>query len=352
MTAHERIIATIERRPTDRPPVDLWLTPEALASLKSHVGESEEFALYRRLEVDRIVWVFPGYGTERFDPNDSEGRDPWGVPTIKVQSGLATYQEYGPGPLAGFDDPSDLDDYPFWPDPEKFNLDAARRQAEDARRNEFATVGPWLSFFEIYCHLRGMETALMDLLTEPEFLARALDKIEQIQTRLLERFLNGLGDLVDIVFISDDMGTQESQLISTDAFVEHFKPRLSRWCRSIHKHGKKVLFHTDGAASAFIPHLIECGVDILNPIQHICPGMDCADLKRTHGDDLVFHGGIENQHVLPHGTVEDVKRETRHCLETLGEGGGYIACSCHNIQAGTPPENILAMIRAVHKWAD
>jgi uroporphyrinogen decarboxylase len=350
MTSHERILATLSRQPTDRVPVDVWLTPEVLAALRRHVGESDEFTLYRKLGVDKIAWVFPGYGTEKFDPNDSAGRDPWGVPTHRVQSGLATYQEYGEGPLAGYAEPAQLADYAYWPEPSRFNYAASRELAQRARTFAFATIGPWISHFEIYCHLRGMENALIDVVAEPEFLEATLDRIEAIQTRLLERFLTELGGLIDIVFISDDMGSQESQLISTAAYQRHFKPRLKRWVDLIHQHGQKALFHTDGAARAFVPHLIECGVDLLNPIQHVCPGMDRAALKRDFGQALIFHGGIENQKVLPFGSTDDVRRAVRTCLQTLGAGGGYIPSSCHNIQAGTPPENVIAMIETVHAW--
>lgn len=114
----------------------------------------------------------------------------------------------------------------------------------------------------------------MYVIAEPKFLNTALDRIEAVQTRMLDRFLTELDDLIDMVFISDDMGTQESQLISTTAWSEHFQARLTRWCDLIHAYGKKVLFHTDGVARDFVPHLIECGVDILNPIQHVCPGME------------------------------------------------------------------------------
>ena len=350
MTPRDRILATIHRLPVDRVPVDLWLTPEVLESLKLHVGEQDEYELYRKLGVDKIAWIFPGYGSEKFDPNASDGIDPWGVPTVMVQSGFATYQEYGKGPLAEMDAPSQLGGHPLWPDPDKFNYAAAKSLAERARHFGFATIGPWISHFEIYCHMRGMENALMDLIAEPKFLHAALDRIESVQTQMLTRFLAELGDLIDMVFISDDLGTQESQLISTDAWHEHLRPRLARWCDLIHRSGKKVLFHTDGAVRDFLPHLIDCGVDILNPIQHVCPGMEGADLKRDFGSKLIFHGGIENQRVLPRGTPGDVRKEVVACLESLGDGGGYIPCSCHNIQAGTPPENVISMIETVQVW--
>lgn len=350
MTPLERIRATLRRESPDRPPVDLWLTPEVLDSLRQHTGVEGELEIYRTLGVDKIVWVFPGYGTDRFDPNQSEGRDPWGVPTIMVKSGLATYLEYGEGPLSGMEDIAELADYPLWPDPDRFHYDAAMKLARRAREFDFATIGPWLSHFEIYCHMRGMENALMDVVAEPGFLDAALDRIEAIQTAHLERFLREAGDLVDIVFISDDLGTQDSQLLSVPAFEAHLKPRIRRWCEVIHRHGKLALFHTDGSSRPFLPHLVECGVDILNPIQHICPGMELPALACDFGRDLFFHGGIENQHVLPNGTPDDVRREVRACIETLGSNSGYIVAPCHNIQAGTPVDNILSMVDAVLTW--
>lgn len=346
----ERIRATLCREAADRPPVDLWLTPEVLQSLRDHTGIEEELEIYRALGVDKIAWVFPGYECDRFDPNQSQRRDPWGVPTIAVKSGQATYLEYGKGPLSGMEEIAELEDYPLWPDPDRFHYEAAIAHARRSRDFDFATIGPWISNFEVYCHMRGMENALMDVVAEPGFLEAALDRIEAIQTAHLERFLREAGDLVDLVFISDDLGTQDSQLISVPAFETHLKPRIRRWCDVIHRHGKLALFHTDGSSRAFLPHLVECGVDVLNPIQHICPGMGLPALARDFGRELLFHGGIENQHVLPGGSPDDVRREVRHCLETLGADGGYIVCSCHNIQAGTPVENVLAMIEAVHEW--
>lgn len=349
MTPKERILATINHQPTDRTPIDLWCAPEVLETLREYTSLQDELAVYNALGIDKIVWIFPGYGGRYFDPNDSGEVTLWGVPTKMVKAGLATYQEYINPPIADYYDPAQLNDYPLWPDPDNFDYAGAKALADKARSWNFATIGPWISHFEIYCQMRGLENALMDTLANPEFLDATLDRIDAIQTVMLERMLIELGDRIDIIFISDDMGMQENMLISLEAWETHFKSRLKGWCDLIHRYGKKVLYHTDGAVLPLIPGLIECGVDILNPIQHVCAGMDRNELKQKFGKDLIFHGGVENQKTLPMGTAKEVEDETQKCLDTLGKDGGYICCSCHNVQAGTPIENILAMINTVKK---
>ncbi|HSH09440.1 MAG TPA: uroporphyrinogen decarboxylase family protein [Oceanipulchritudo sp.] len=350
MNPRQRVLNTINRQPVDRTPVDLWMTPEIMALLKQHTGVDDDLETFHKLGLDKIVWLSPNYKDAATDLPPGEERDPWGVVSKEIKSGKATYFEVSGPPLAEMEDPEELEEYPHWPDPDLYDYAALRRKAERARQFEFATMGPWVSHFEVYCRMRGLENALMDVLSEPEFLQAALDRIEAVQTAVLQRIFAELGHLVDMVLVSDDLGTQESQLISTAHWSQFLKPRLSRWCQLIHSHGKKVFYHTDGAARPFIPGLIECGVDILNPIQHICPGMDRASLKAAFGNQLIFHGAIENQHVIPHGTPDEVRREVIACLETLGAGGGYIPCSCHNVQAGTPLENVLTLIETVREW--
>ena len=152
-----------------------------------------------------------------------------------------------------------------------------------------------------------------------------------------------------MVFISDDVGSQASLIMSPAAFDEFLFPRLKKWCDMIHSYGAKVFFHTDGASEPLIPRLIEAGIDVLNPIQHICPGMDCKSIKTKYGDKLIFHGGVENQKILPFGLPEEVAAETKACLDELGPDG-YLPCSCHFAQADTPVENIMALIETVQQY--
>ena len=346
MNAREHVLATLDRQPVDRIAVDLWYTPEIERDLKEHFKVEDDLSLYRALGLEKIVWVFPEY------PDQSKERNRWGTTLREVDTGKAIYQEFARPGLVDYDTPESIEGYPYWPDPDKFDYSAAIELAKRASR-EFVTLGPWVSFYEVYCHMRGIEQAMMDLLTVPELVDAILDKIEYCQTEMMKRFFDRGGQYIDLAFVSDDLGSQDSLLISPDLWDRFIRDRLKRYCDFIHSYDIKVFYHSDGATEPMISRLIECGIDILNPIQHTCPGMDMAKLKRKYGDRIIFHGGVDNQFVLPFGTVEQVREETRNCLQSLGQGReGYICCSCHNVQAGTPLQNIFAMIETVRNEGD
>lgn len=356
MTPRERILATLNREPTDRAPVDLWHTPEVGEALRAHCGAATDLDVYRALGVDKIVWDFMEYKAESGEHAGSQvgaeaagSRTMWGVPLRGVQAGAAHYDEFGEAPLLANPDIASLDDFPWWPHPDRFEYGLAAARAKEAAR-EFAVIGPWVSFFEIYCQMRGIEQSMMDLALDPDYVDAVLDRIESIQTEMMKRFFARAGHALDLVFISDDIAGQTNIIMSPEMWARHLKPRMERWCELIHAHGLKVFYHTDGAARPLLKPILDCGVDVLNPIQHACPGMDCAELKQEFGSRVIFHGGVDNQSVLPFGSADDVRAETRRCLETLGANGeGYICCSCHNVQAGTPVDNVLAMIETVRQ---
>ena len=358
MTPKERVLAILNRQPVDRLPVDLWHTPEIAAALRNHFNVAEDFAMWRALGLDKIVWDFMDYRTdagERAGGQSGAGaesggtRTMWGVPLKEIQAGEAHYAEFGSAPLADFNTAALLDQYPWWPKVERFNYDAAVALAQKAS-SDYVVIGPWVSFYEIYCQLRGLEQAMMDLIENPELVEAILDRVEAIQTEMMKEFFARAKGHLDLVFISDDIAGQKSLLMSPRLWQRHLQPRLKRWCDLIHAHDLRVFYHTDGAARPLIKPILDCGVDVLNPIQHACPGMDLAELKTEFGSRVIFHGGVDNQSILPRGTVAQVRAEVNNCLRTLGAGReGFICASCHNVQAGTPLENIFAMVETVQQ---
>jgi len=312
MTPKERVLATLNRQPVDRLPIDLWHTPEIAAMLRQHTGAADDFAMWRALGLDKIVWNFMDYRTEEGDRAGAQSgagaeaggqRTMWGVPLKNIQAGEARYAEFGEAPLSGYDTTTSLDHYPFWPRVDRFDYDAADALAQRAAR-DYVVIGPWVSFFEIYCQLRGLERALMDLVEFPDLVDAILDRVESIQTEMMKRFFARSAKHLTLVFVSDDIAGQKSLLMSPRMWDRHLKPRMRRWCDLIHGHGLKVFYHTDGAARALLRPIVDCGVDVLNPIQHACPGMDLAELKRGFGSRVIFHGGVDNQSVLPRGRTD------------------------------------------------
>jgi uroporphyrinogen decarboxylase len=132
-------------------------------------------------------------------------------------------------------------------------------------------------------------------------------------------------------------------LFSPQQIRTFFIPGMKRMIDLAHEAGVYAFFHSDGAIRTILPEMIAAGIDVLNPIQWRCEGMEREALKRDFGDQVIFHGGVDNQHTLPFGSVAYVQTEVRYNLQVLGENGGYILAPCHNIQAVSPPENIVGM---------
>ena len=142
----------------------------------------------------------------------------------------------------------------------------------------------------------------------------------------------------------------ESLLYSPAHIREFLIPRMKRMIDLVHQAGAFVFHHNDGAIRKIVPDMIDAGIDLLNPIQWRCAGMDREGLERDFGDDLIFHGAVDNQQTLAFGSQEEVRREVLDNLRLLGEGGGYILAPCHNIQAISPPENIVAMYETGYEY--
>lgn len=139
----------------------------------------------------------------------------------------------------------------------------------------------------------------------------------------------------------------EGMMISPAHWRQFLKPRMARFIAELKaiNPAVKVAYHCDGDLRAIIPELIEMGLDVLNPIQPAC--MDPAELKRRYRNELCFWGLIDQQQTLPFGTPDDVHREVRARLETLGRDGGLILGPTHHVQLDTPMENFFAMVDVI-----
>lgn len=179
-----------------------------------------------------------------------------------------------------------------------------------------------------------------------------MEKICEFEEAIWSNFLNIVGPFISIVERTDDFGMQTGLMISLETYREIIKPFHKRVLDLIKSKTKaKILHHSCGSIVDLIDDLIDIGVDIINPIQPFAHGMeDPLDLKKRFGDRVIFHGGIDQQNVLPRGTPVDVEEEVKKRIKGFAPGGGYILAAAHNIQDDTPPQNVIAMLETAKSY--
>jgi len=168
----------------------------------------------------------------------------------------------------------------------------------------------------------------------------------------LKHVCESVGDIVDIIKFGDDLGTNNGPLIPTETYNEFFKPRHKLMCDYVKRNSSMhTMLHSCGGIYELIPELIDCGFEILNPVQTNARNMDARVLKNEFGSAVTFWGGgADTRNVLNNATPQQVKDHVKQNLEILSKGGGFVFNTIHNIMPDVPPQNILAMFEAVHEF--
>jgi uroporphyrinogen decarboxylase len=331
----------------DRVPCDFWGTGEVLERLKRELGCSTDHALWERLGVDKLIHLGPVHPRAREKEWHLQSLfSLWKVETVDIaQAGGSVYRESVVNPLARATSVEEIDRFP-WPQPEEWDLSHLPGQLE-AWKDYPILCGSSEPFY-LYCRLRGMELALEDLISHPEMAEAILEHIQTVDEGVIRRILETFHSQIDFVYLAEDLGTQESLLISPRLWRRFLKPRMTRLIALVHQFDVKVFHHDDGAIRPLLPELVEAGIDLLNPIQWRCPGMEREALAHDLGGKVIIHGGIDNQWTLPFGSADEVRAEVRENLRIF-EGCRYIVAPCHNIQPNTPTGNILALYDTIHE---
>jgi len=234
--------------------------------------------------------------------------------------------------------------------------DGPRVLAEGARKLRQSTDRAIIGLFggnllEIGQFLYRNDRFLMLLAGDPDRAHAFLDRLVEIHLANLQTFLGAVGDFVDVILFGDDLGMQNGPQMSPAMYVEFFKPRHARlWQTAKELADVKVMLHCCGGVRPLLPHLIEAGLDAINPVQISCRGMDSEALKKDFGDKLtLWGGGCDTHYVLSRGTPDEIRRHVREQLSILKPGGGFVFQQVHNILADVPPENIIAMFDAARE---
>ena len=396
MTSRERIIAALQHTQPDRVPLDIGslessgISALAYNRLREHLGlpqgETQIFDPYQQvvkveddvlaaLEIDAIPLVIeplawkdaalqdgsPCQIPAKWNPQeDADGswfvEDDAGHTIARMPAG-GFYFEPVYAPLADVQDPAELDEHLDaihgydWPGFADETLDDIAARAERLFNETDKAI-----VFNLQCHLmaagmflRGYEQFMIDLLTDKPFVHGFMRRLVDGYKQRAEKMLHRLDPFIQVVLVNDDLGTQNGPITSLNAYREMLWPYQKELFGTIKAHTEAfLLMHSCGSVVEFIPHLMEAGVDALNPVQVSAAGMDSADLKRQFGDRLTFWGGgCDTQQVLGAGTPADVAAEVQRRVADFAPGGGFVFTQVHNIQPNVPPENVVAMVDAL-----
>jgi uroporphyrinogen decarboxylase len=329
MTSRERVLCSLQHQEPDRVPVHADFTRTIAKKLAHHLGcdfsrVGEE--LGNDLVILKPVSFVPAMAVEEF----VEFTDEWGIRWKKI----GNYYERTNFP---FCDLEDLEAVTL-PDPHDPSRYTGMEEMIRKYRPSHAVMGNvTITIFERAWWLRGMEKFLEDMILNPDFAHKLLDLAMEFSLTAALKLVN-MG--VDILWLGDDVGMQQTMLISPELWREYLKPRYVDFIRRIREadSGVYIAYHSDGYIEPIIDELVEIGIQILNPIQPQC--MDPARIKGRYGKRLVLWGLIDVQRTLPFGSPEDVAAEVRLRIRSAGENGGLILSPAHYIQADTPLENI------------
>lgn len=366
LTHRERVLCSLSHRTPDRVPVDimgnatmlldatylrlrdyLGLTPIPAARAGTSANYYDERIL-DHFDIDyRRIWLKRGLRNQVIYHADGSFTDAWGIRFIEAGIFVNALEH----PLQDVVSVDDIEAYP-WPTPEDlYSADGLREQAQhlyDATDFALVARNPLSpGFLDRGCALMGMANFMVLMAGDPDLAQCVIDHILRIHMGVYRMFLEQVGRYVQVVEVADDLGSQQSLLISPAMYRRFIKPAQAQLYAMIHDLAPHafIIHHTDGNVSSILPDLIEVGVNVLNPVQTSARDMDAVWLKSTFGDRLAFHGAIEKMETSKDELVAEVKQR----IDVLGVNGGYVLASCNHM-IDVPPENIVAMFETAHSY--
>ncbi len=413
MTSRERILAAIDHKEPDRPPVDVGATPSsgvsaiAYGNLKQHLGLNDghtriydvvqqlaqpESTVLDKLGVD-VVDVGRAFNTADSDWYDIKVAD---GQTAQYPKWFHPEQREDGSWIARLPDGTDIAHMPSggtfydqscfpWLDGYPADMAAALPDAMGKVLWAALVHSPWdhaaedgfwddlrartlalrestdralmivcgCNLFEWGTFLRRMDNFLMDLFTDEADVERLLDALMESHLATLEKVCAAVGDVCDILRFGDDLGIDSGPFMPPELYRKLFKPRHTQLCDYVHKNSSmKTFLHSCGSIYKIMPDLIEAGYDVINPVQTNCVDMEPDRLKREFGNDItLWGGGCDTREVLNRATPAEVKAHVLERLDILAPGGGFVFNTVHNILPEVQPANIMAMFEALDEFA-
>ena len=195
--------------------------------------------------------------------------------------------------------------------------------------------------------MMGFENFLLNIALNRPLIKTLVDHITDIYLELNRSYFDVVKGKMDVFFMGNDFGSQAGLLLSEEDWLDILCRKEQRLIDFAHSYGFRVMVHSCGSIDALIPHFIKIGVDILDPVQVTTKNMEPESLSSKYGKDMVFHGAIDTQKVLPFGTTDEVKSHCSDLISKLNTHGNFIVAPSNNFMGGTPCSNIMAVYDTV-----
>jgi uroporphyrinogen decarboxylase len=347
MNSRGRVLGAFNRTGFDRIPVKHEATPEINQMIMDHYGLSNMNQLLRVVGDDfrYVEPVYTGPELRKFGDGSVEGY--WGERYRYAEFDGGKYLEASYLPFANIHTVNELDRSHF-PSPEWFDYSTISQQcvklSEEGYAICFGTAGD-MDFINSIARARGTEQVLVDLITDNPVYLEIMDARYRFYYEMHERVLRAADGMIDFTHIGEDLGTQTAQVIDFNIFEKHFVPKFEKYFDMVHSYGARTMMHMCGCVRAFLPRLIELGLDVYDVVQPTTPEMDIAVLQKDFGERLTFCGSVCVQTTIAFGSAEDVVNEVDRRKRLFSEGGLFLGPS-HAIQVGSPLDNIVALYKS------
>jgi uroporphyrinogen decarboxylase len=339
MNSRERVTNALTGNITDRIPADYSAhaaVTEALIA-KTQVNGTEELLQFLGVDFRRIP---APYGQNQTQP-DADGyfTDFWGMRKHRNSEGIIDETNFL------FSEESTIEDIDAhaWPANITYDYTAAREQCRKIHDHVYTVGAPWSPFFHEAGWIVGQENFLIWMHTRPDLIEHIINHIVNVELIACQHFFDATKGYLDIAYFGNDFGTQRGLFISPELFSRFIRPALKKFYDLAHDYNLTVMQHSCGAISDIIPWLIEDGVNIIDPVQSSCCGMELEDLYKSFGSQISFHGGICTQSLLPFGSVEDVRQTVKKYRQITKAGGHYLLSGSQEYMSDIPVENILTI---------
>jgi len=350
MTSKERVMATFAHKEPDRVPIGYSANGDIDRRLREALNVKEGEWVGDALGVD-FRYVEAPYRGKRLhaEVKDRGVNEQWGIRTRWIEHPSGGYWDYCDFPLRD----ADLDTVANWPMPNPDDFDYGGLVESCKRNGNFAIHaghGGCGDIINMTGMLRGMEQVLVDLITDDPAGLLLIDRRMDITVEVMKRTLEAAKGKIDFLWLGEDLGTQNSPIMSLDLFRKHIRPRHQRFVDLAKFYGIPTLIHTCGSSSWAYEDFIEMGINGVDTLQPEATNMSPEYLKKTFGGRLFFHGCISTAGPVAYGTPAEVTEYCRRTLDIMMPGGGYCFAPTHALQDNSPTENVIAMYEVAHTY--